>query len=65
METALQALIEASPYIAVLVWVVWRQDQRIDKLLEGQKWLIEQLMKLHPPQTVEGAAKEKEKADQQ
>lgn len=58
MDTALGAalatLIASSPNIIVAVWVIVRQDRRIDELLEAQKWLIEQLMALHPPQDEKG-----------
>lgn len=50
ISTALAALIGSSPSLVIAVWVILRQDSRIDKLLESQKWLIEQLMALHPPQ---------------
>jgi hypothetical protein len=50
MDDAVAKLLEASPYLLVLAWVILRQDARIDKLLESQKWLLEQFMALHPPQ---------------
>lgn len=54
MDTAIAAalgtLIASSPNLAIAVWVIIRQDRRVDKLLDSQKWLIEQLMALHPPQ---------------
>lgn len=50
MDTIITALIAAIPNMAVALWVLWRDDKRITQLLESQKWLIEQLMALHPPQ---------------
>lgn len=59
MDTAIAAalgtLIAASPNILIAIWVMIRQDKRIDDLLTGQKWLIEQLMALHPPQPPDDA----------
>lgn len=55
VAAALGTLIASAPNIVVAVWVIIRQDRRIDELLTAQKWLIEQLMAMHPPQTVEGA----------
>lgn len=54
ISTALAALIGSSPSLVIAVWTILRQDARIDKLLESQKWLIEQLMALHPPQEEAG-----------
>lgn len=58
METPLGAaiatLIAASPNLLIAAWVIIRQDRRIDELLTSQKWLIEQLMALHPPQAADG-----------
>lgn len=53
LTAAVTTLIGSSPSLAVAVWTILRQDKRIDKLLESQKWLIEQLMALHPPQSPE------------
>jgi len=55
IAAAITALVGSSPSLVVAIWVILRQDARIDKLLESQKWLIEQLMALHPPQDVEKA----------
>lgn len=49
MDIILQAVITALPNMGVAIWVLWRDDKRISALLEQQKWLIEQLMSLHPP----------------
>lgn len=62
METALTTLLEASPYLVVLIWVIIRQDRRLDTAEAHKQKLIDQLMLLHPPQSVDGAAKEKQKA---
>lgn len=50
VAAAITTLIGSSPSLGIAVWSIIRQDRRIDKLLESQKWLIEQLMALHPPQ---------------
>jgi hypothetical protein len=54
IAAALATLIASSPNVIIAIWVIIRQDKRIDDLLEAQKWLIEQLMALHPPQDAEG-----------
>lgn len=54
VAAALGTLIASGPNIVIAVWVIVRQDKRIDQLLTSQQWLIEQLMALHPPQ--DGAA---------
>lgn len=50
LATALATLVASSPNLLIAIWVIVRTEKRIDDLLESQKWLIEQLMKLHPPQ---------------
>lgn len=50
IATAITTLIANAPNVVVAIWMLWRQDKRIDELLQSQKWLIEQLMALHPPQ---------------
>jgi len=50
IAAAFAALVASTPNIVIAVWVIWRQDKRIDDLLTAQKWLIEQLMAMHPPQ---------------
>jgi len=76
MDTALGAalatLIASTPNIVVAVWVIIQQNKRIDELLASQKWVLEQLMQLHPPQDVDspiapgapGASVEVKNADQ-
>lgn len=56
VATGLAALIAGAPNLLVAIWMLRSQDLRIDKLLESQKWLIEQLMALHPPQPPPGGA---------
>lgn len=51
--TAIAALVAGAPNLVVAIWMLSRQDARINDLLESQKWLIEQLMALHPPQPPE------------
>lgn len=58
MDALLQAFITAAPNMILAVWVLWRDDRRISTLLEIQRWLIEQLMALHPPQDEESSKKE-------
>lgn len=53
MDAALIEFLKAVPYIIPFAWITLRQDKRIDNLLDSQKWLIEQLMALHPPQDSE------------
>lgn len=55
LGAALGTLIASSPNIIIAVWVIVRQDRRIDELLTAQRWLIEQLMALHPPQAEDDA----------
>lgn len=50
IAAALAALVAGAPNLVVAIWMLSRQDSRINDLLESQKWLIEQLMALHPPQ---------------
>lgn len=54
IATALTALIASAPNLVIAIWMLSRQDKRIDDLLTAQKWLIEQLMALHPPQPPPG-----------
>lgn len=61
MDDWLTALISAAPNMLVALWVLWRDDKRITALLEQQRWLIEQLMALHPPQDAQGAEKPQNK----
>lgn len=53
IAAAIAALVAGAPNLVVAIWMLSRQDKRIDDLLEAQKWLIEQLMALHPPQDQE------------
>lgn len=55
IAAALAALLAGAPNLVVAIWMLSRQDKRIDDLLEKQGWLIEQLMKLHPPQPPGGS----------
>jgi len=50
LAAALAALLVSAPNLVVAIWTIRSQDVRIDKLLTDQRWLIEQLMALHPPQ---------------
>lgn len=50
IAAAIAALVAGAPNLVVAIWMLSRQDKRIDDLLAAQKWLIEQLMALHPPQ---------------
>jgi uncharacterized membrane protein YbaN (DUF454 family) len=54
IAAAIAALVAGSPNLVVAIWMLSRQDKRIDELLTAQKWLIEQLMALHPPQPPKG-----------
>jgi len=56
IAAALAALLAGAPNLVIAIWMLSRQDKRIDELLTAQKWLIEQLMKLHPPQPPPGTA---------
>lgn len=57
------SIIVALPNMAVALWVLWRDDKRITALLDGQRWLIEQLIAMHPPQSVEDAQEAHEYTD--
>lgn len=50
MDVLVTEMVKALPSMLVLVWMIVRQDARIDKLLEEQAKLIDTLMSLHPPQ---------------
>lgn len=50
IAAALAALVAGAPNLVVAIWMLSRQDARIDELLKNQQWLVEQLMSLHPPQ---------------
>lgn len=49
IAAALAALLAGAPNLVIAIWMLSRQDKRIDDLLTAQKWLIEQLMAMHPP----------------
>lgn len=51
IAAALAALVAGAPNLVVAIWMLSRQDARIDELLRNQQWLVEQLMSLHPPQS--------------
>lgn len=53
IAAALAALLAGAPNLVIAIWMLSRQDKRIDDLLTSQKWLIEKLMSLHPPQPSE------------
>lgn len=55
METLVPEIVKALPSILALVWIVIRQDARIDKLLIEQSKLIDTLMAMHPPQEKDDA----------
>lgn len=50
LAAALATLVASSPNLLIAIWVIVRTEKRIDDLLASQKWLIGELMKLHPPQ---------------
>lgn len=54
METAVAAalttLVVNAPNLLVAIWILSRQEKRIDELLSAQKWLIERFMAHQPPQ---------------
>lgn len=62
IAAALAALVAGAPNLVVAIWMLSRQDARINDLLESQKWLIEQLMALHPPQQKDDAGKSLQKS---
>jgi len=51
----LAALAAAVPSVVALLWIIIRQQTMIDKLVDSLLQTQETLLKLHPPQTVEGA----------
>lgn len=50
IAAALTALLAGAPNLVIAIWMLNKQNEQINTLLESQKWLIEQLMALHPPQ---------------
>lgn len=44
------ALIANAPNLIIAVWVIWKGAHLVERLLETQKWMLEQFMALHPPQ---------------
>lgn len=48
-EAILTTIVAIVPNLAVAVWVIWRDSKTIERLLENNQKLIEQLMSLHPP----------------
>lgn len=49
IASALAALLAGAPNLVIAIWMLSRQDARIDQLLSNEKWLIERLMAMHPP----------------
>lgn len=41
---------DVAPNLVLAAWVIWQDRKVIGELLNTQKWMVEQLMKLHPPQ---------------
>lgn len=60
MDEILTMVLTAVPNMAVALWALWRDDKRITMLLENERWLIEQLMAMHPPQDDPNANNQKE-----
>jgi len=43
-------IITSLPNLAVAIWCLWQNQKTIDKLIDQQNKLVDQLMALHPPQ---------------
>lgn len=61
IDAALDTLITNAPNLIIAIWVIWKGAHLVEKLLETQKWMLEEFMKLHPPQE-EGTKSTPEKA---
>lgn len=44
MDTLITAILAAAPYMAPIMYLVWRQQQRIDLLEERQQRMIDWFM---------------------
>jgi len=52
MNEIVSTVITTLPNLAIAVWVLIQYQKTIDKLLDNQQKLLDQLMALHPPQDV-------------
>lgn len=57
MDEPIVSLINNAPNLLIAIWVIWRGEKVVNHLLDTQRWMVEQLMALHPPQ---GAQKPEE-----
>jgi hypothetical protein len=46
----LATIFTGAPNFVIALWVIWNYQRTIDKLLQNQQSLLNQLMALHPPQ---------------
>lgn len=53
IDDAVQTLITNAPNLVIAIWVIWKGAHLVERLLETQKWMLEQFMALHPPQDEE------------
>lgn len=51
MDEPILSLVNNAPNLIIAIWVIWRGEKIVVTLLENQRWMIEQLMALSPPQT--------------
>lgn len=50
IDEPIVSLIKNAPNLIIAIWVIWRGEKVVVTLLENQRWMIEQLMALSPPQ---------------
>lgn len=50
MNEEIVSLINNAPNLIIAIWVIWRGEKLVVTFLETQRWMIEQLMQLSPPQ---------------
>lgn len=46
MDFDLTGLVAILPNLAVAIYVIWRDGKREEKLLDTQKWLVEQIVNI-------------------
>lgn len=44
IDEFVQQLILNAPNLFIALWVIWRQDMRLDKMLENQSKLVDRLL---------------------
>lgn len=59
MESFSDFMLNLAPQLLLAGWIIWRDGKTIDKHVEMEKWMLEQLMSLHPPQKKDDSPVEK------